>query len=90
MGCSERQLQRLTKRYFGLPPHTLLRKTRALKAAVVLANPNATEAQLSRVADFYYDQPHMIREIRHFVGRTPGVLRDLGSDELTRRLGLGK
>lgn len=88
IGYSERQIQRLSKRYFGLPPQMLLRKTRALKAAVVLSDPNASDTQLSRVADYYYDQSHMIREIRHFVGRTPGALRDLRSTVLNRRLSL--
>lgn len=86
IGYSDRQIQRLSKRYFGLPPQMLLRKTKALKAAVVLSDPDATDIQLARVADYYYDQSHMIREIRHFVGRTPGALRDLRSPVLNKRL----
>lgn len=74
---SSRQVQRLSKQYFGFPPHLLLRKMKALKAAVVLSDPNATEVQLARVYDYFYDQSHMIRELRLFIGRTPGALREL-------------
>lgn len=76
-------------RYFGLPPQMLLRKTNALRAAMVLSDPNANDMQLARVADYYYDQSHMIREIRYFVGRTPGALRNLKSGVLGRRLSMG-
>lgn len=88
-GYSERQVQRLTQRYFGLPPKALLRKSRALRAAATFSDPRATEEQLRSVADHFYDQSHMIREIRLFAGRTPGRLRELRNAELSQRMGAG-
>jgi len=69
-----RQVQRLCERYFGLPPRSLARKYRALRAASLLSLPNLTpeyEAELGRA---FFDQSHMIREIRCFVGCTPAKL----------------
>lgn len=88
IGYSHRQVQRLTQRFFGLPPKALLRKSRALRAAAIFSNPRATADQLACVSDHFYDQSHMIREIRLFVGRTPGRLRNLQSLELSTRLRL--
>lgn len=65
---------RLIRYYFGASPKQLMRKYRALRAAIVLVDPQASSAQRDRVESLFYDQPHMIREIRHFTGRTPGVL----------------
>jgi AraC-like DNA-binding protein len=65
---------RLIQHYFGAPAKQLMRKYRALRAASVLIDPQATLEMRARVESLFYDQPHMIREIRHFTGRTPGVL----------------
>lgn len=65
---------RLITRYFGSPPKPLMRKYRALRAASVLCDPACTPELRARIESLFYDQPHMIREIRHFAGRTPGVL----------------
>ena len=75
-GLSTRQVQRLTDRYFGLPPTALARKYRALRAAVLLSRPDLTADQIAAVEDRFYDQPHMIREIRLFAGRTPARIAD--------------
>ena len=75
-GYSRRQTQRLVDRYFGLPPVALARKYRALRAATVLSNPATTPEQIAAVQDHFYDQPHMIREIRLFAGRTPARIAD--------------
>jgi AraC-like DNA-binding protein len=75
-GYGERQVQRLTDRYFGLPPVALARKYRALRAAVLLSRPDVTPDQVAAVQDHFYDQPHMIREIRLFAGRTPARIAD--------------
>ena len=71
---SRRQTQRLVERYFGLPPRELKRKYRALRVISLLAQPDLSEEEQDELADCFYDQSHMIREIRHFVGRTPGDL----------------
>jgi AraC-like DNA-binding protein len=75
-GYSERQTQRLVDQYFGLPPTALARKYRALRAAVILSNPATTPEQVAAVQDHFYDQPHMIREMRLFAGRTPARIAD--------------
>lgn len=65
---------RLIRHYFGASPKQLMRKYRALRAATLLCDPDATPEMRARVESLFYDQPHMIREIRHFTGRTPGTL----------------
>lgn len=71
MGYSERQVQRLVERYFGATPKQLSRKYRALRAAALLQADDTSDERLAEVANLFFDQPHMIRELRHFLGRTP-------------------
>lgn len=73
---SERQVQRLVERYFGLPPTALARKYRALRAAALLSFPRLTPEYEAELGEAFYDQSHMIRELRLFVGRTPARLSD--------------
>ncbi len=87
-GYSPRQVQRLTERYFGLPPRTLARKYRALRAAVLLSRPSLTPDEIAAVQDHFYDQPHMIREIRLFAGRTPARIADPDTPYLSAFLDL--
>lgn len=75
-GLGPRQVQRLCDRYFGLPPRSLARKYRALRAAVLLSRPQLTAEEQSAIEDHFYDQSHMIREIRLFAGRTPARIAD--------------
>jgi len=75
-GYSGRQVQRLVERYFGLPPRALARKYRALRAAAALSTPGMSLEQEAMIAEAFFDQSHMIREIAHFVGRTPARLTD--------------
>lgn len=72
---SERQVQRLCERYFGLPPQALARKYRALRAAALLSFPSLTPEFEAEIGEAFCDQSHLIREINHFVGRTPARLR---------------
>lgn len=65
---------RLITKYFGCAPKPLMRKYRALRAATIMVDANATTEMRSQVESSFYDQPHMIREIRQFAGRTPGAL----------------
>lgn len=79
-GLSPRQLERMTNRYYGMPPKKLARKYRALRAAHRLAvgdSLNDTELGLA-----FYDQSHLIREVKHFTGLTPSELK-AGSSILT-------
>ena len=70
-GLSRRQVERRCNALYGAPPKLLARKYRALRAAVALAD--GQEAP-----DAFYDQSHMIREIKQFTGLTPRRMRDPG------------
>ncbi|UUL82688.1 helix-turn-helix domain-containing protein [Sphingomonas qomolangmaensis] len=67
---SSRHVIRLVNQYFGAPPKLLERKFRALRAATALVEGGDPRD----VAAPFYDQSHMIREIRHFTGHTPGTI----------------
>lgn len=71
---SVRQMQRLVDHYYGLGPKHLARKYRALRAAALLLDPGISAEQVVHVEEQFYDQSHMIREIRLFAGCTPGQL----------------
>lgn len=79
---------RLITRYFGTPPKQLMRKYRALRAASLLIDPACTPELRAKIESLFYDQPHMIREIRQFAGRTPGALD--GDDVRILRMWLSK
>lgn len=71
---SRRQVERLVRRYFGFTPAALARKMRAIRAANLLSQPNLTDEGEAEIANAFYDQPHMIREIRRYCGYTPARL----------------
>ncbi|WP_169829163.1 helix-turn-helix domain-containing protein [Tsuneonella mangrovi] len=71
---SRRQVQRLVSRYFGSTPRQLARQYRALRVVALLNQPGITDSQVAGLLENFYDQSHMIREIREFVGRTPARL----------------
>ena len=73
-GYSRRQVQRLVARYLGSSPSHLVRIYRAIRVVALLSEPGANEERVAELTDAFYDQPHMIREIREFVGRTPAQL----------------
>ena len=68
---SERQVQRLVTQFFGAPPVRLIRRYRAMRAATLLAMPELDPGLEAEIREAFYDQAHMIKEIRHFTGRTP-------------------
>lgn len=73
IGLSRRQVERKCRALYGAPPKLLARKYRALRAAVLLV---ANNARMDDVAGYgFYDQSHMIREIKHFTGFTPGKMK---------------
>jgi AraC-like DNA-binding protein len=72
-GLSGRQLERLCNRLYGAPPKYLARKYRALRCAVQIALDHRDWQDL--ITDAFYDQSHLIREVKHFVGLTPLQLR---------------
>jgi AraC-like DNA-binding protein len=71
---SGRQLQRLTERYFGQAPKALIRKYRVLRVAALLQSPETSDERVAELINLFYDQSHLIREMRHFLGRTPSRL----------------
>lgn len=73
-GLSRRQVERRCTRLYGGPPVMLARKDRALRAAVSLAD-GMTSLDVLAASDFY-DQSHLVRELKRFTGLTPGQLRD--------------
>lgn len=83
---SQRQVQRLVERYFGLPPRALARKYRALRAAALMSLPQLSDEYEAQLAEAFYDQSHLIREISLFVGRTPASLGDDESPYLSEML----
>ena len=68
---SRRQSERLVERYFGLPPAALARKYRAIRASALLAQPDLSGHAEAMIAEAFFDQPHMVREIRRYCGHTP-------------------
>jgi AraC-like DNA-binding protein len=71
-GMSARSVERLTKRFYGVSPKVLARKYRALRAASALARGEKLDE--GALAEAFYDQSHLIREVKQFAGATPGQL----------------
>ena len=73
-GLSRRQVERRCNALYGAPPKVLARKYRALRAASALASGTATLDTL--LANGFYDQSHLIREMKRFTGLTPRQMRE--------------
>ena len=71
-GLSRRQIERKCNALYGAPPKLLARKYRALRAAVAMVE--GVESVSDAVDRGFYDQSHMIREVKHFTGLTPGQI----------------
>ena len=76
VSVSRRTAQRLCRRYFGVSPSRLIKRFRAIRAAMLLTNPQLPETMRNEIISAYFDQAHLIRDIRRYTGRTPGTLRD--------------
>ncbi len=85
---SRSKITRQMRRYYGATPKPLMRKYRALRAASHLVDPDCTPKLRREIEALFFDQPHMIREIRHFTGRTPKALD--GDDARILRMWLSK
>jgi AraC-like DNA-binding protein len=75
VAVSPRQVQRISRRYFGVAPAQVLKRFRAIRAAMVLANPTLPDAFRDQMLASFFDQAHLIRDIRRYTGRTPTQLR---------------
>ena len=84
---SERQVQRLVTKFFGQPPVRLIRRYRAIRAATILSMPELAPKLEEEVREAFYDQAHMIKEIRHFTGRTPRRLQPKVDSVVKKMLG---
>lgn len=84
---SARQLERLVERYFAASPRLLARKFRVLRAAALLQDPATTDARTAELLNLFYDQSHMIREMRRFLGSTPARLGGVNSPLLAALTG---
>lgn len=90
VSVSPRQIQRICRRFFGVPPAQVLKRWRALRAAMLLAQPNLPDALLDALMATYFDQAHLIRDIRRYTGRTPSQFRrETVADELLDPAGHG-
>ncbi|MBN1850229.1 MAG: AraC family transcriptional regulator [Deltaproteobacteria bacterium] len=68
---SDRHARRLVQKYTGISPRLLIRILRYQKTlASIDAFPNQSMACLA-ASQGYFDQPHFIREFKHFQGVTP-------------------
>ncbi|TMM48243.1 helix-turn-helix transcriptional regulator [Qipengyuania marisflavi] len=84
---SERQVQRLVAQFFGQSPIRLIRRYRAIRAATLLSFPQLAPEVETEIRDAFYDQAHLIKEIRYFTGRTPRLLIPDDGSAVTDMLG---
>jgi AraC-like DNA-binding protein len=88
-GLSLRHVQRGCKRYFGSPPKELARKYRALRAAVAMTHGDPDLDDM--LVEGFYDQSHVIREIKYFTGMTPRAFAENPTElnrEIAKRIAL--
>ena len=84
---SKRQAQRLVAQFFGQSPVRLVRRYRAVRAATLLSMPQLPEELEAEIREAFYDQAHLIKEIRFFTGRTPKRLQPGGESSINDMLG---
>ena len=65
-GLSRRQVERKCNAIYGAPPKLLARKFRALRAAVAMRGRDLSFDDA--VGQGFYDQSHLIREVKHSPG----------------------
>ena len=69
IGLSERQLRRVTRELVGLSPKQIQRVVRLQRVFQTLV-----ESDRQLLSDGYYDDSHMIRELKKLTGMTPGAI----------------
>ena len=74
VNLGQRQVQRLCRRYYGVPPAQLVKRYRAIRAAILLAHEDLSDELRDEVVGAYFDQAHLIHDIRRYTGRTPKAL----------------
>jgi AraC-like DNA-binding protein len=81
----QRTLERTVRKYYGAPPKQLARKYRALRAANAIVHGDGPWQDYANT--LFFDHSHCIRDIKAFVGVTPGQLRDIKSELLNLTFG---
>ncbi|WP_369026429.1 hypothetical protein [Qipengyuania sp. RANM35] len=84
---SKRQVQRLVAQFFGQSPVRLVRRYRAVRAATLLSLPALPDEVEADIHAAFYDQAHLIKELRFFTGRTPKRLLPEGESAINEMLG---
>ena len=72
-GVTQRTLERIVRRDFGMTPKQVLRRARVLDMASQLLGVAAPE-EAEELALRFFDQSHLIREFSHYFGMTPQQL----------------
>ena len=72
-GVTQRTLERIVRRDFGMTPKQVLRRARVLDMASQLLGVAAPD-EADELAMRFFDQSHLIREFSHFFGMTPQQL----------------
>ncbi len=72
---TRRTFERTIRREWGVTPHEALRRARALDMAAVLLGV-ALEEDEQELRLRYFDEPHLIREMRRYFAMTPGQLKN--------------
>lgn len=76
IGCSHKHLITLFRDHVGLPPRVLARIVRFDRLMACLRRGGDGEGWADLAARFgYYDQSHLVRDVRQFTGRTPTAAR---------------
>lgn len=72
VGLSSRQLERFSRRYFGLSPKRLIRRQRILRTlAAMRERPDGTWTQMLDAQ--FADQAHFIHEFNYYMGVSPNA-----------------
>lgn len=79
VGVGARSVQRRVTAATGLTQGAIRQIERARQAAISLGEGNAPLAVAHRLG--YYDQPHLARSLKRFIGRTATQLRDDRGDD---------
>ncbi|MBZ0301615.1 MAG: helix-turn-helix domain-containing protein [Anaerolineae bacterium] len=76
---SARSVQRRFRRITGLTPGTMVQIERARRAMTLLQQGVSILDTVEQAG--YYDQPHLTRSLKHFIGQTPAQLTDRRRNE---------
>lgn len=74
LGVSERGLQKISYKYYGLPPKTVLRIKRLHESLKLATSGSLPSYSQVAIESGYYDQSHMNAEYQRMIGHTPKQL----------------